>query len=228
MMEGDPSGALESVNEALKYAPHEPRALALRGQIHLAGKRFEAATADFQKAVELNSDDALFLNNFAWNRIISPNRQSWDPALSVQCAQMAIALAPEERPYWNTLGAAQYRAGQWTSAIDSLQKSMELGAGGDAYDWFLLAMSHWQLNDKGEARQWHSRAIEWLRSQTEISQDLDGLRAEAEELMGIAESDKPLPVDSPPPVDTVERVPDKPTQIGTDDTGKTESTENGQ
>ena len=33
--------------------------------------------------------------------------------------------------HWNTLGIAQYRAGQFNEAITTLTKSMELRSGGD-------------------------------------------------------------------------------------------------
>ena len=56
MTEGDPSQALATVNEALKYAPNDTQALALRGQIHLVEGRVGEAAADLQKALEIRPD----------------------------------------------------------------------------------------------------------------------------------------------------------------------------
>ena len=57
---------------------------------------------------------------------------------------------------------AHYRAGDWKAAIAALDKSMQLRKGGDSFDWFFLAMAHWQLGNKDEARKWYDQAVEWM------------------------------------------------------------------
>jgi len=52
MTEKDLTLALNTVNEALKYTPQEPQALALRGQVHLAQGRAGDAVSDLQKAID--------------------------------------------------------------------------------------------------------------------------------------------------------------------------------
>ena len=54
---------------------------------------------------------------------------------------------------------AHYRAGDWKASLTALEKSMELRKGGDSFDWFFLAMAHWQLGEKDEAREWYDRAV---------------------------------------------------------------------
>jgi hypothetical protein len=39
---------------------------------------------------------------------------------------------------------------------------MNLRAGGDARDWFVLAMDHWQIDHKKDAREWFNKAFEWM------------------------------------------------------------------
>ena len=60
-------------------------------------------------------------------------------------ARRAVELSPRTGLYRNTLGVAFYRAGAFERAVDVLKKSMKLREGGDALDWFLLAMAHWKL-----------------------------------------------------------------------------------
>ena len=60
------------------------------------------------------------------------------------------------------IGAARYRNGQWKEAIAAFEKSMELRDGGDSFDWFFLAMCHWQLGDKQAARKWYDQAVVWM------------------------------------------------------------------
>jgi hypothetical protein len=59
------------------------------------------------------------------------------------------------------------------------------GKGGGSFDWFFLAMSHWQLGNKEEARRWHDRAVEWMDKNRSTSAPLIRYRAEAEGLLNI-------------------------------------------
>jgi eukaryotic-like serine/threonine-protein kinase len=85
------------------------------------------------------------------------------------------------------LGAAQYRAGEWKGAVAALEKSMELGKGGDGSDWFFLAMANWRLGNRDEARRWHDRAVEWMVKNQPENEELRRFRAEASEFLGLKE-----------------------------------------
>src|SRR5262249_27410210 len=78
-----------------------------------------------------------------------------------------------------TLGVAQFRAGQWQLAIESLQESMELRKGGDAVDWFFLAMAHWQLGQKDDARSWYEKGVEWTKTNAPHNEELLRFQHEA-------------------------------------------------
>jgi len=97
---------------------------------------------------------------------------------AAELAKKAIELAPKKGGYCNTLGAAQYRAGDWNAAIDALEKSMQLRSGGDSTDWLFLAMAHWQLAHKDEARQWYDKAVEWMDKNKPDHEELRRFRAE--------------------------------------------------
>ena len=101
-----------------------------------------------------------------------------------------------------SLGKLHYRTGDWNATIESLQKATEwrfgsIGGGSgvyeenaDGFDWFFLAMAHWQLGEKDEAREWYERAVEWTENNKNREDDeaLQRLRSEAAELLGIDES----------------------------------------
>jgi uncharacterized protein HemY len=110
-----------------------------------------------------------------------------DPAQCVQLARKAVDLEPNCGTYWNTLGAAYYRAGQWQDAVAALEKSMQMCSGGDSWDWFFLAMAHWQLGDADKARDWYARAAQWMDKNQPHHDDLGSLRARAAALLGIEE-----------------------------------------
>ena len=106
-----------------------------------------------------------------------------DPGRALDSAQKAVDLAPNEGNNWNTLGAAHYRAAEWTAAIDCLNKSGELRTGGDSFDWFFLAMAHWQLDHKEEARKWFQNADGWMDTNQPNNEELLRIREEAAKLL---------------------------------------------
>ena len=106
--------------------------------------------------------------------------------LAADLAKKAVEQSRSAGHIWNTLGVAHYRAGEWQEAITALQKSMELRQGGDSADWFFLAMAHWQLDQKQDARIWLSKAIEWADAHAKNSAEIQGFRAEAEKLINAA------------------------------------------
>src|SRR5205085_6368163 len=102
-----------------------------------------------------------------------------DPKLDVELAMKAVELDPTNPACPSTLGAAQYRAGDWKAAITALEKSLELRKGGDATEWFFLAMAHWQLGEIEEARKWYDRAIAWMDKNNPKDEELRCFRDEA-------------------------------------------------
>ena len=107
-------------------------------------------------------------------------------------AKKAVELAPKEGNFWYTLGVAHYRAEDWPTAIETLHQSMELRPDGDAFDYFFLAMAHWQLGNLTEAGVWHRRALAWLeknrdylKRDVEHAEELRRFGAEAAVLLGI-------------------------------------------
>jgi hypothetical protein len=110
-----------------------------------------------------------------------------------------VELAPKEGEYWNTLGVAQYRAKDWTAAVEALGKSDALlGDKVLGFNAFFLAMAHWQLGDRPKARAWYEKAVAWQHShKAELEwnppwrEELRRFRAESAALLGI-------PAEAPP------------------------------
>ena len=83
---------------------------------------------------------------------------------------------------------ARYRAGDWRGAIEALAKSEELAPGKDlGAEGFFLAMAHWQLGHKDEARRWYDRAVQWMAKNAPNNDELRRFRAEAAALLGLPE-----------------------------------------
>jgi serine/threonine protein kinase/Flp pilus assembly protein TadD len=161
--------AIAAAREVVRLKPNDHMAhynlgVALRSQ-----DKLDEAAAAFRTAVELEPKNVAALNSWAW----CLNSLAWalatdavparrDPDRALRLAKEAVELKPEEGNYWNTLGAAHFRAGDWKAAIAAFEKSMDLRKGGDSSDWFFLAMAHQQLGQKHMAGAWYDRAVQWM------------------------------------------------------------------
>ena len=53
---------------------------------------------------------------------------------------------------------------------------MQLRNGGDANDWFFLAMAHWQLDHEEEAGKWYAQAVQWMDKNAPQNEELRRFR----------------------------------------------------
>jgi uncharacterized protein HemY len=111
------------------------------------------------------------------------------PRRAVEAARKAIALVPNQGWYWNTLGVAHYRAGDWKAAAAALEKSVALRNGGDSFDWFFLAMTHWRLDQKDQARKRYDEAVRWMEKHQPANKELRNFRSEAAKLLGLKQEE---------------------------------------
>jgi eukaryotic-like serine/threonine-protein kinase len=163
-----------------------------RGRALVAQKQWDKAIAAYTKALELKPGIPILCNNLAWILATCPDLRLRDAGRAVELATQATARAPEQRIFWNTLGAAHYRAGNWKAAIVALKKSAELRHGGDSFDWFFLAMAHSQLGDKKQARQLYDQAGAWMEKHHPNNDELRRFQKEAAQVLKVAASPKPV------------------------------------
>src|SRR5262249_47307730 len=136
----------------------------------MAKEMFTQAIEDFSKladrypkVVRYQQDLAGACNNLAVLLADCPEAQLRDPAKAVEAAKKAAALTKTNGDQWNTRGLSHYRNGDWKAALEAFDQSMKFRNGGDAYDWFFVAMAHWQQGDKDKARQFYNRAVDWVK-----------------------------------------------------------------
>jgi hypothetical protein len=178
---------------------------------HLDPKVYEPLIADLETALARHPDQrqirrmlAQYCNNYAWGLATAPE-SSRDPQRALSLARRAVELAPKAAIYLNTLGVAQYRAGQFSEAIATLEKSLAAGKGeSDAFDLFFLAMARYRLGRVAEARADFDRARKWRRDhpnpgQPGWSEELDAFQAEARALLDGQPHELPAGVFAPEP-----------------------------
>ena len=82
------------------------------------------------------------------------------------------------------LGVALYRTGRDEEALAEFVKAAELG-GGDVHGLLFSSMACWKLGRRDDARRWYGKAVQWLEESGNEDPDLNRLRTEAEELLGV-------------------------------------------
>jgi tetratricopeptide (TPR) repeat protein len=134
---------------------------------------------------------ATALNNLAWLEATCSDAGVRNGRDAVRHARRATVLQPEEGNYWNTLGAAHYRAGEWEAAKAALTQSMSLRRNGDSFDWFFLAMVEFKLGKPPEARGWYDKAVESFHQSLPQNEELYRFQVEAALLLGLSKPEAP-------------------------------------
>jgi len=121
---------------------------------------YRRACADMkQRFAQL--EDPHGTNTLVYTCVLAPAAVADLDAL-VRLAEQANAKRPRDWYYLQTLGAILYRAGRCEDALRTLNEACAAhGKGGNAYNWFVMAMAHHGLGHAGQARDWLSRAVEW-------------------------------------------------------------------
>jgi tetratricopeptide (TPR) repeat protein len=139
----------------------------------------------YERAIQLCPGEPGAQDFYAWWLATCPNIALRDPAQALLLATRAVAAEPGNGDYFNTLGVAHFRNGNLKEARAVFEKSMQLRKGGDATDWFFLAMICRQSGDAGGAQVWFDRAVAWTAQNSPPSPELTRFRDEAERVLGI-------------------------------------------
>jgi hypothetical protein len=98
-------------------------------------------------------ESPMALNNAAWELVKLPDRPHADFRRGLRLAETVCQLEPHNVAFLNTLGVAQYRAGQSEKALATLSRSNELNFNRDPADLAFLAMAQQRLGEVEAARQ---------------------------------------------------------------------------
>jgi uncharacterized protein HemY len=150
------------------------------------GRSLEAKDICHQALAQaLAADDVEFRNELAWQLSTCPDLELRDPARALKLARENVKTAPLKGDYWNTLGATQCRAENWTAALEAFGHSMQLKNGGDSSDWFFMAMAHWRRGEKEEAHKRFNQAVIWMDKYGPLDNELRRFRSEAADLLQV-------------------------------------------
>jgi tetratricopeptide (TPR) repeat protein len=134
---------------------------------------------------------AQAFNNLAWLEATCPDTSVRDSRDSVKNARRATKIEPDSGNYWNTLGAAQFRSGEWDEARKALARSMSLRSSGDSFDWFFLSMIDRKTGNDEDARTWYDKAVVWFHESSPQDMELLLLQVEAAQALGLPKPEAP-------------------------------------
>jgi Tfp pilus assembly protein PilF len=197
--------ASDEYRTAIRLDPAGAYAHAQLAAILSAQGKLAEAKDEYRTVLRLEPDKAWAHNQFAWALVRSPDRPRHDYDEALELSRKAVKLAPKEGNYVNTLALAEYRVGHWGESIAASERSMALGNGGSAFDWFFLALAHWKKGEKDKAAAWFDKAVAWTKEKDPRNTELRQFWKEAADLLrkpgpGLADaSSAPSPATAQPP-----------------------------
>ena len=150
------------------------------GEVLWMTNRLDGAKEAMRRSFILKDEKVAEFPRVMWYRLRlvrvlanCPDAEFRDPQRAVELATDFLEKAPDNSDAWLYLGIAQYRLGEWHSALEALHRSMEFSpediefhSEHYSFQWFHLALAHWQLGDKEQARNTYDRAVEAMRDET--------------------------------------------------------------
>ncbi|HJT78605.1 MAG TPA: protein kinase [Gemmataceae bacterium] len=131
-------------------------------------------------------EDHAELNGASWDIVRSAGAPAERYAQALRYAEAANRLEPENRSYLTTLGMAQYRAGRYKDALQTLthadQVHRQAAKQSFPADLAFLCMAQYQLGMKAEARATFGRLTQALKAKASNAED-EGFRRETAALV---------------------------------------------
>jgi hypothetical protein len=156
----------------------------------LARRDFPKAAAALTAYLQVRPNDGTACNNLAWVYAAGPPAVR-SPQKALPLALRAVEREPENADALNTLGVVYYRLGEWKKAADLFEGLIrDYPEGGNAFNYYFLAMSYARLGRPAQARNAYAQALRWVRKQPVLSEtwriELEQFRKEAAAVLGIS------------------------------------------
>jgi serine/threonine protein kinase/tetratricopeptide (TPR) repeat protein len=192
---GEVEKALADCNQAIKNdGPSNGfGGLATRSYVYWKAGRWKEAFADSTELTHRRPSNVYCITDLAEQFLYCPDRTFRDPRRALELGKEAIRLLPKSPPApyaWlvrRIVGLAHYRLGEWNEAVAVLT---DIADHDNAESRFCLAMAHWQLGNKEEARKWYDRGAEAYGKYAKGYAALEA-KAEADALLGLAPLKEP-------------------------------------
>ena len=212
--DGDFEKAIAEFSEAIQLNPDEAGFWILRAMAELADGQLDAYRRHCAEMLRYFGKKEKTAHRACKDvcracTLVPDAVSDWPAALAL--AGRAVKMCPEEPAYMITRGAVLYRAGRWEEALGPLKEGHHLLQDNqwpycrieDACGCAYLAMAHYRLGHREEARTWFDKMVRQTESAMEGQWtgkvsfywndrvEIKLLRPEAARLLGISETPSP-------------------------------------
>jgi tetratricopeptide (TPR) repeat protein len=165
--------ALIPLEQAVELEPNNYTALSTLGMIYDELKIYDKCDSLYKNALRIFPDDPLFLNNYAY----SLAERSEKLEFALEMAKKAVAAAPDNDAYQDTIGWIYYRLGMYDLALVHIKKSVE-NRQDSAVVIEHLGDVYLKLGDLKEAKSQWKRALEIDQGNIRLKQKIENTRHE--------------------------------------------------
>lgn len=156
----DASNAIDQADKLSKNNQEKALIAFLRGALEERQKHIPQAEQSFRQSLQLDPDNALTLNYLGY--MLADRGEKLPEALTM--VQHAVKLDPENGAYLDSLGWVHYKMGQYSQALQTLQKAIALIPTDPTVHDHLGAVYAATGNLQGAVTQWQSSLQDYANS----------------------------------------------------------------
>ncbi len=164
---GRPDPAVRCLEQAIALNPKDVLSMNLLAPIYQDLHYFDKSDSVFERILELEPDNDLVLNNYSYSLAVRSTRLD----RAMEMIKKALARAPNNSHYLDTMGWVYYQLGDYEQALRYVKQSYAL----DPTSWEVtdhLGDIHARLKDLQTARSFWKKALELKPDQTSIQSKL--------------------------------------------------------
>jgi eukaryotic-like serine/threonine-protein kinase len=199
--QGQLDEAAAAYRECIRLKPDFAPAHHNLAYILVRQRNMDAAIAEGRESLRLQPDSVMVPGHLAWILAVYPDRPSRDYDEAAALMRQSLETQPKVPSVHATLALVEYRRRHWDASIAAVERAMALRKGGQAAEWFLLAMALARKGEKEKALPWFDKAVERAVKKNLKEVDVTQLWTEAARLLGRPGPDAPtsaIPKTTPP------------------------------
>lgn len=157
-----------------KAAELNPNELSIISSLALAynsNKQYRESNEAYEKALKIDPDNALILNNYAYN--LSTRGENLNKALDM--VRKAVNKEPGNSSYLDTMGWIFYMMKDYKSAKEYIERAVSVN-GSNAVILEHLGDIHYALKDSQKALYFWKKALEINRNNTQLEEKINFLK----------------------------------------------------
>ena len=134
----------------------------VQGDNFRAEKQYAEAIACYRDVVRSEPTNLTIVNRLAWLLVVGP-ADVREPVEGMRLAQQAVTAEPDSVNYRMSLGAAQFRSGQFDDGLKSLERVAGANSKNIAWraqNFFLQALCHEKLGQRPSAQAAYAKGLE--------------------------------------------------------------------